>query len=713
VPTTLPPESLTPVVPSEADGLGAGIKAIWNALLRRWLTILLATLVVVLLAVAATMLLEPRYEAVARLRVEPTQNMLVGQTPTGSNLPDQSIVETEASIMASHDLAVEVVRRLNLVNDPELTEGMDDLPPQQSQAEQDRRIDQVADELGKRLDVSRRESTYVVELAVTSRDPVKAAQIANAFVDVYIEQSVSRRTGTAAGQAVMIERRLEELAAKAQEADQRLAQFRAANGIVGEGALSVADQQIAPLAGQLATAQSEAAAARARLAAAQSQIAGGGLTAVSAVLGSPVIANLRAQRAALTTQFEEISTTFGPRHPESIRIQEQLRAVDEQIREEANRVVGSLRSEAAAASARAASLQGDLNALRASRATQTQASGTEATLLRAAEAAQLAYNQAAELAQRTNQIAASPLSQAQLIEAATPPLEPSAPNKRLLLAGGLVLGLLLGVLLAALQELLASGARSRRDLERIGLPLLASVPLQRRRKTGRMPADSMVDAPFTAYAEAFRSMRNTLTISSGKPLQVVALVSSLPGEGKTTTSLSLARMMAMSGERTLIIDADPRGAGLLRLLPAEPEVGLVEVLDDGVAWQTAIQPDVVEGLDILPVSSSEFVQSDVFSKDRLEALLAELRGRYDRIVFDTPPLLGVADARVIASVADAVLMVVRWDKTPRNAIRSTLETLIQDSAVVIGAVFTMVDPRSEAAGGAHYSAYYSSYLQPA
>ena len=707
MPTTLPAESLKPVVPSESDGLGAGIKAIWNALLRRWLTILLATALVLLLALLATMLMEPRFEAVARLRVEPTQNMLVGQTPTGSNLPDQSIVETEASIMASHDLAVEVVRRLGLMNDPEFTEG---LPPE---ADQERRVDHVAEELSKRLTVARRESTYVVELVFTSQDPAKAARIANAFVDVYMEQSVSRRTGTAAGQLTMIEQRLEGLGARAQEADQRLAQFRAANGIAGEGALSVADQQIAPLAGQLATAQSEAAAARARLTAAQSQIAAGGLTAVSAVLESPVIANLRAQRAALTTQFEEISTTFGPRHPESIRIQEQLRAVDEQIREEANRVVGSLRSEAAAASARAASLQGDLNALRASRVTQTQASGTEATLMRAAESAQLAYNQAAELAQRTNQIAASPLSQAQLVEAATPPLEPSAPNKRLLLAGGLVLGLLLGVLLAALQELLASGVRSRRDLERIGLPLLASVPLHRRRRTGRMPADSMVDAPFTVYAEAFRSMRNTLTISSGKPFQVVALVSSLPGEGKTTTALSLARMMAMSGDRTLIIDADPRGAGLLRLLPTEPEVGLVEVLDDGVAWQTAIQPDVVEGLDILPVSSSEFVQSDVFSKDRLEALLTELRGRYDRIVFDTPPLLGVADSRVIASVADAVLLVVRWDKTPRNAIRSTLETLIQDSATVIGGVLTMVDPRSEAAGAAHYSSYYSSYVQPA
>lgn len=700
----------TPLTSSaDHDGLGAGIKAIWVSLRRRWLTVFLSVLVVLGAAIAATMLLEPEYRSAARLRVEPSQNMLVGQTTGGSNLPDQSIVETEASIMKSREVAIEVVRRLNLINDPEFSSEAADRPDMSEEM----RVEAVADALSDRLSVAREDSTYVVDLAFTSTDPVKAARIANAFAEAYIAQSVTRRTGTASRQATMLERRLNELAEKAQAADQRLAQFRAANGIVGEGSLSVGDQQIAPLAGQLATAQSEAAAVRARLAAAEAQIASGGLTAVSAVLGSPVISNLRAQRAALMTQFSEISTSFGPRHPETIRINEQLQAIDRQIQEEANRVVGGLRSEANAASARAASLASDLNALRGSQAAQTRASAEESTLIRDAQAAQLAYNQAAELAQRTNQIAASPLSQAQLIEAATVPLNPVSPNKRLLLVGGAVLGLLLGVSLAALQELLASGVRSRKDLERLGLPLLASVPLHPRRHKGRSPADSLVDAPFTAYAEAFRSLRNTLTISGGKPFQVVALVSSLPGEGKTTTSLSLARMMAMSGERTLIIDADPRGAGLLRLLPDAPDVGLIEVLEDGADLSLAIQPDVVENLDILPVSSSAFVHSDVFSKERVEALIAELRTRYDRIVFDTPPLLGVADARVIASLVDAVILVVRWDNTPRNAIRSTFDILAQDAAPVVGAMYTMVDPRSEAAGAAHYSTYYSSYLQPA
>lgn len=698
----------------EQDGLGAGLKEIWNSLRRHWLTLVGIVFVVMALAIAAVMLISPKYDATLRLRVEPSQNMLVGQPTTGSNLPDQSIVETEASVMKSHELAEAVVRKFNLANDEELTKHVDPLPANPTKADLEQRIFEVAEEVSSRVTVNREKATYVVDLSFRSNDPVKAAKIANALAAAYIDQSVSRRTGTASQQSTMIQKRLDELAAVAQQADERLAQYRAANGIVSDGALSVTDQQITPLAGQVATAESEAAALRAKLSVAQSQIASGGLTAVSAVLGSPVISNLRSQRAVLMTQYGEINTRYGPRHPESIKIKQQLDSIDQQIHEEANRVIGSLKSEATAASARAASLRSDLQNLRGTQASETRASVAALSYQRAADAAHQAYNQAAELAQRTNQIAQSPLSQAQIIEAATVPLEPSSPNKPLILAGGLVLGLLAGAGAIALQELLSSGLRSRKDLELVGLPLLASIPLSRRPNAkGRSPADFVVDAPFTAYAEAFRSIRNTLTISSGKPFKVIALVSSLPGEGKTTTALSLARMMAMSGDKTLIIDADARRAGLLSLIPGEPTTGLVEVLGDGVPWTDAIQKDVVDNLDVLPVSGSAFVHSDVFSKDRLAQLVAQVEGAYDRIIFDTPPVLGVADARAIAAVTDAVLMVVRWDKTPRNAVRNTLDILLQDGAPLVGGIYTMVDPRSEAAGGAYYSSQYSAYYQTA
>ena len=698
----------------DQDGLGTGIKEIWTAVRRRWLTLLIILVIVMALAIGAAMLIAPRYDATLRLRVEPSQNMLIGQPTTGSNLPDQSIVETEASIMKSHALAEIVVNRLNLLNDPEFTKHLDPLPANPTKDQLAKRASEVADEVSSQVTVAREKATYVVDLSFRSTDPVKAAKIANALAAAYIEQSAGRRSGTAASQSAMLQKRLDGLAAEAQQADARLAQYRAANGIVSEGTLSVTDQQITPLAGQVATAESEAAALRSKLAVAQSQIAQGGLTAVSAVLGSPVISDLRAKRADLMTKFGDISTRYGPRHPESVKIKEQLQAIDQQIQDEANRVIGSLRSEATVASARASSLRSDLSSLRGTQASETRASVGAMQYQRAADAAHQAYNQAAEIAQRTSQIAASPLSQAQIIEAASVPVEPAAPNKMLILVGGFAVALLLGAGAVGLQEVLASGVRTRKDIERIGLPLLASIPVSRRRgPAGGSPADSIVDAPFTAYAEAFRSIRNTLTISSGKPFKVIALVSSLPGEGKTTTALSLARMLAMSGERTLIIDADARRAGLLNLIPGDPATGLVEVLCEGADVNAAIQPDVVENLDILPVSSSAFVQSDVFSKDRLAGLLEKIAGRYDRIIFDTPPVLGVADARAIASVADAVLMVVRWEHTPRNAVRRTLDILLQDGAPLVGGVLRMVDPKAEVAGGAYYSAQYSAYYQTA
>jgi succinoglycan biosynthesis transport protein ExoP len=711
------PPSDTPFPPPSANGeqtgLAAGVTAILDALRRRWKTLAAITLVVMLAVLAVVMLITPQYVATARLRVEPTQGALVGQVPTGSNMPDQSIVETEASVMRSHDLAVQVVRKLNLAKDSEFTKDMPPLPANAAQADRDARIDDVADVVADNVSVSREKATYVIDLSFKSVDPSKAARLANAFADAYIESNLSRRAGTASRQAAMLQGRVRGLATAAQNADAQLAQYRASAGIVGEGAVSVTDQQISPLAGQVATAESEAAAARSKLAVAQRQVAGGGSTAVSAVLGSNVISNLRAQRATLVSQFSEISTRYGPRHPETLRVKEQLQAIDQQIQDEATRVIGGLQSDASAATARAASLRGELQRLKGAQAVETRSTVAADSYKRRADAAHQAYNQAAELAQRTNQIAANPLSQAQLVEGATIPQKPSAPNKKMLVIAGVGFALLLGCIAVAGQELLSSGLRTRGDMERLGVPLITAVPLQGKPR-GRdriSPAESLVNAPFTAYAEAFRTIRSTLTIGSEQPIKVVAFVSSLPGEGKTTTSLSLARVMALSNERTLIIDCDTRRAGLGALLGAKADAGLVEVLRDGVSIDLAISRDVVGNLDFVTVTSASFVSADLFSGDRARDLIQTLRGRYDRIILDTPPLLGVADARAIAALADAVILVVRWEKTHANAVRSALEVLDRGQAPLIGSVYSMVDPNASVSGASYYSNRYAPYYQ--
>lgn len=169
--------------------------------------------------------------------------------------------------------------------------------------------------------------------------------------------------------------------------------------------------------------------------------------------------------------------------------------------------------------------------------------------------------------------------------------------------------------------------------------------------------------------------------------------------------------MAMSGERTVVVDLDTRRAGLSAVVNMGGSSGLVEVLRDGIPFTSAIQPDVVEKLDILPVSAPSFVPDDLFTSDPMRDLLTALRSSYDCIIFDTPPLLGVADARAVAAIADAVIVAVRWDKTPKSAVVAVRDILEQDHAKTVGAIYTMVDPNAEVNGALYYSNRYSAYYQ--
>jgi succinoglycan biosynthesis transport protein ExoP len=165
----------------------------------------------------------------------------------------------------------------------------------------------------------------------------------------------------------------------------------------------------------------------------------------------------------------------------------------------------------------------------------------------------------------------------------------------------------------------------------------------------------------------------------------------------------------MSGDRVLLVDGDVRRAGLARMLGLTVPHGVVEILLGEAEAQSAIVPDAVPGLDLLLVREPSFTPVDLFSGSAMKAELAKLRARYDYVILDTPPLLGVADARTLAKLADGVLVMVRWGVTPIAAVDAALAGLEHDGSAIIGAVLTMVDPASEAMGGAYYSSHYNAY----
>jgi capsular exopolysaccharide synthesis family protein len=319
----------------------------------------------------------------------------------------------------------------------------------------------------------------------------------------------------------------------------------------------------------------------------------------------------------------------------------------------------------------------------------------------------------AQVALETRQAAQNSIAQADIIDTAKPPLAPSWPNRPLLFLLSFIAGLGLGIAVITTQELMISGMRSEEEIEgAAGVPLIASIPDVQ--KITKVPADLLIEKPTSPFAESLRNARATiLGMRPETRPKVIALTSALPSEGKTTSALALARTMALNGDRTIIIDVDVRRAQLRTITPiSDSDVGIVEVLHGDAPLNQAIRPSGVDGLDQIIVKEPYFSSENLFGNDTMPKILDELAPRYDVIILDLPPLLGLADGRFLAALADAVALIVRWDRTPSQAVSSAAEALRADGANLVGSIFTMVDTTSQSAGSYYYySKQYTSYYQ--
>jgi polysaccharide biosynthesis transport protein len=680
---------------------------------RQWFMLVGLAVLLGALGLGMSFLITPLYESQTVIRIIPAQGSPLDYSKDNPAPIDQAAVNTEMATIESRAVATQVVRQLNLQNDAEFLDKKQ--LETAAGAREDARLDMATSSVLSRLHVVQDDKSYVIRIGIRSGDPVKAARIANAWADAYLNNTAATVMDSAGRQARSSEQRLAELGSQVQAADARLASFRASVGLAASGNNgSVTDQQVAPLSVELATAESQAAAARSNLAAAESQVASGGYDAVSAVLTSGVVADLRRQRSEAEKQRADLDSRYGPKFPALIQIQQQIDALDSQIKLEARRIISGLKSDAMAADARAASLRGRLGVLKGDINRGSQAAVQADSLQRDADAKRTAYNRLAEAAQQYSQAGQSSQPLARVVQTAVPVRHPVRPNRPAMLAGGLIFGAVVGFLIIVIREGSRHTLRSPDDIEALSVKFLSSVPRLRPRQLKsngkrRGPADFIVSTPMSAYAEAFRTIRSALQSPGGANKQVISISSTLPGEGKTTTSLSLARVAAMSGEKVILVDCDLRRAGVARGTRLQVEKGLVEVLKGTASVEDAIVADVVPQLDLLLVASPTFVAADMFSGPAMQALIDELRKSYDRIILDTPPLLGIADARTLAKHADGVLLVVKWDSTVVAAVDAALAGIEDQNANILGGVLMMVDPSSQASGAAYYAKQYSKY----
>jgi succinoglycan biosynthesis transport protein ExoP len=292
------------------------------------------------------------------------------------------------------------------------------------------------------------------------------------------------------------------------------------------------------------------------------------------------------------------------------------------------------------------------------------------------------------------------------------PRAPVAPDVPLQLAVGLLLGLGAGVAVATLRTVLDSSVRTPEDVERIALvPVTGLVGADR--DSARRPL-VVQDEEWSARAEAYRQLRTNVRYSSvDRALRSVVVSSALPGEGKTTTVANLAITMAQAGQSVIVVDADLRRPRLTSLLGLDPSVGLTNVLVDHVAVEEALQ-EWQDGLPLRVLASGAAPPnpSELLGSQRMQWLVQELAGKADVVLFDTPPLLPVTDAALLAPAADAVLVVSRSGQVGAAQLRQAVGSLRAVGANVLGVVLNGVPRGSSAYGGAAYSYDYRTEKEP-
>ena len=726
---TLRPDRSSAVVPM------LDIRAFGYILRRR--ARLIATVIAGIMAavVIGVVLATPRYSATAILIVDPRQQRVLQSEAVLSGIgQDTAAIESQVEILQSTAIAKSVIDQLGLAADPEFVRDSllgrvagfvrSVLGFKQEVASQDK-AERLMTRFSDNLLVSRRGLTYVLEVRYRSERADKAARIANAVAAAYILDQTAAKDAATRQAAGWLNERLGELRRRVAEAERAVATYKAQYNIVdaGEGR-TLGDRQVSELNQQLILARARTAEARARLdQVGKATAATVGSGAIPEALLSPVIANLRGQYAEAARREAETTSTFGPRHPAVATSRAQMNDIRLQIEREIARITAGIRNEFEVAQSRERSLDKSLSDLKTQSGVTGQAAVKLRELEREAQASRTLLEQTLLRFRETSEQEGLQRPDARVLSPASPPLKASEPKTMLVLLAGLIGSVVAGAGAAGIAESLSRGFRTTRELEdSLAIPVLGHLPLigswqpvrrePRRRITSasrearsarpdrkavpatRHLARYGVDQPLTPFGEALRTVRNRIARESeGRP-QILAVLSAVPNEGKSTVAINLAHSFAKSGLATLLIDVDVRKPGLPQDASAP---GLMQMLDGSTGSDHPVFVDPVSGLNMLPLGHVEDVAaaSELISGPAMKSLLERLRERFHVVVLDSPPLLPFVDGRTLLDHADAGVFVVAWNSTDADAANAALDLIGPSIRKIAGVVLNKVDLRAQ------------------
>jgi succinoglycan biosynthesis transport protein ExoP len=407
----------------------------------------------------------------------------------------------------------------------------------------------------------------------------------------------------------------------------------------------------------------------------------------------------------------ELSVEYGPKHPRMLQVNAELKDIQQRTDSEISKIKLALENEVELARTREQSLQGSLRESEQ----QTGAQNREAVQLRALEreaaANRVLYETFLNRFKETSSTQGMETSDARVISAAEVPSSPSYPNKERTFMMIVILGFMASCGLVFALYFLNPGMHSPEQVEKeLGIHAIGMVP---RLPAKTKPFEHLIQKPHSGYMEAINSLKVSLKLSDPDALiKAIQVTSSVPAEGKSSLILGLAVVMASEGKKVLIVDGDLRRSSLPKSLGiAADGPGLTDFVlasTDEPDEFVSIHEDT--GINFMRTGDAKYANaSDIFSSKRMHTIVETLKQQYDYILFDTPPVMAVADARVIGQVVDKTIFVVRWDKTPRKVAQASIELLRKGGTDVAGIVLQQVDLKRYGKLGYGDSGYYYHY----
>ncbi len=704
------------------------LRAYWRILVKRRWTVLGAWLIVVISVLAGTLLTTPIYRSSATLQIERDTIKVVdvgAMTPL-EGAGDRDFYQTQYELLKSRTLAERVVAKLDLVASGELqrirprtlwsritglfTGSSRTAPvastsgalPQAANAEALRAS--VVNLFREGLTIEPVRNSRLVRVNYDSPDRVFSQRAANAVAEIFIASNLERRFDSSSYAKGYLEERLQEFKLKLEESERNLVMFAQKEHIVsvGDQSSTLSEQTLASLNTALGKAREDRIRAESLWRQAQAST---GMVLYGEAGSSSMIESLKEARGKLLAEYQDKLRMYKPDYPLMLQMKGQIAEIDRQIVDEIASIKSSIRAQFLGAQEQERLLNEQMIGV-TDEALDLQNRSIQYNIYkREVDTNRQLYD---GLLQRYKEVGVAggvSTNNISVVDRAMPGAKYKPSLKGNLLIGAL-LGLLLGMILAVSFEYLDDTFKAPEDLERqLGVPVLGVIPMLKKQSPHQAWQDQR-----SAFSEAYRSVRTALQFSTaaGAPKSLL-VTSATPGEGKSTTALTLARNFAQMGTRVLLIDADLRNPTLHKTLGIDNSKGLSNLLAGAVRANDVIMTTGDRGLMVMTSGPLPPNPAELLAGSKMLSLLTVAGVKFDKIIIDGPPVLGLADAPILANVARATLLVVEAGETRVSIARNAIKRLQAAHAFVVGGILTKFESRNSGYGYGYGEGNYYSY----